>query len=71
MMDVYRGRTVVSLDLPPHPDSVPYLYKYLAPLLDDVGLVFQVVFGGLANVDLHTLCGHSRADKNMVQYWFG
>ena len=65
-MDVYRGSAAVSLDIPPHLDCGPYLYKYLAPLLDDVGLVLQVVFGGLTNVDLHTLCGHSRVEKK----WF-
>lgn len=32
-----------------------HLHEYFPPLLDDVGLVLQVVFGGLADVDLHAL----------------
>lgn len=32
-----------------------YLYKNLAPFFNDIWLMLQVVLGGLANVDLHTL----------------
>lgn len=35
--------------------SYTYLHKNLSPLLNYVGLMFQVVFGGLAYVDLHAL----------------
>lgn len=40
-----------------------HLYKDFAPLLDDVGLVFQVVFGGLTDVYLHALLRQNRTQK--------
>lgn len=40
-----------------------HLDKDLAPLLNDVGVVLQVVFGGLTDVDLHALLRQRHKDK--------
>lgn len=44
-------------------DWTAHLHKDFAPLLNDVGVVLQVVFGGLADVYLHALLRQRRKDK--------
>ena len=40
-----------------------HLYKDFAPLFNDIGLMFQVVFGGLTDVYLHALLRQTHAKK--------
>lgn len=47
--------------------STSYLYKDFAPLLNDIGLVFQVVFGGLADVYLHALLRQTHTEKTTAK----
>lgn len=46
---------------------MPHLNKDLAPLLNDVGLVFQVVFGGLTDVYLHALLRQTHTHKTTAR----
>lgn len=43
-----------------------YLHKNLAPFLNDIWLMLQVVLGGLANVDLHALNTRKDTDKQDI-----
>lgn len=48
-----------------------HLYKDFAPLLNNVGLMFQVVFGGLADVYLHALLRQTHIQKTTAkaEHW--
>lgn len=56
---ISEGKLDVQLEL----ILTTHLYKDFAPLLDDVGLMFQVVFGGLTDVYLHALLRQNRTQK--------
>lgn len=50
---------------------ITHLYKYFAPLLNYIGLMFQVVFGGLTDVYLHALLRQTHIQKTTAkaEYW--
>lgn len=44
-----------------------HLYKDFTPLLNDIGLMFQVVFGGLTDMYLHALLRQTHIQKTTAK----
>lgn len=48
-------------------DVTSHLYKDFAPLLNNIRLMFQVVFGGLTDVYLHALLRQTHIQKTTAK----